>query len=88
MLRACAMEYLHDDCEAPAVHCDLKPSNVLLDREMTAKVGDFGLARLLVEGGADQQSTSHVVKGSVGYITPGKRNTTIFLFMFTHALSS
>ncbi|XP_077250479.1 uncharacterized protein LOC143889951 [Tasmannia lanceolata] len=69
---ASAMDYLHHDCEAPVVHRDLKPSNVLLDEEMTAKVGDFGLAKLLVEEGVDQQykSTTHGLKGSIGYIPP------------------
>ncbi|KAJ7958220.1 Receptor-like protein kinase [Quillaja saponaria] len=68
----CALDYLHHDSEIPVVHCDLKPSNILLDEVMTAKVGDFGLAKLLMEGSGYQHSISstHVLKGSIGYIPP------------------
>jgi serine/threonine protein kinase len=70
---ACAVDYLHHDCEIPVVHCDLKPSNVLFDKDMTAKVGDFGLAKLLAERGADQQPITCTggLRGSIGYIPPG-----------------
>ncbi|PIA50534.1 hypothetical protein AQUCO_01200003v1 [Aquilegia coerulea] len=71
---ACGLEYLHHDCEVPVVHCDLKPSNILLDRDMVAKVGDFGLAKLLIERNADsgstQYSSTNVLQGSIGYIPP------------------
>ncbi|KAI0520575.1 hypothetical protein KFK09_008051 [Dendrobium nobile] len=67
---ASAMDYLHHDCDAPVVHCDLKPSNVLLDAEMTAKVGDFGLARLIMEKDGISATSSEWLKGTVGYIPP------------------
>ncbi|KAL3727448.1 hypothetical protein ACJRO7_032212 [Eucalyptus globulus] len=70
---ACALDYLHHHCETPIVHCDLKPSNVLLDDEMIAHVGDFGLARFLPEATHKllvDQSSSVGVKGSFGYIAP------------------
>ncbi|CAO2148495.1 unnamed protein product [Urochloa humidicola] len=69
---ASALEYMHSDCGGQVVHCDIKPSNVLLDGEMTAKVSDFGLARLLVPVQPEHQSISsvHGLKGSIGYIPP------------------
>ena len=70
---ACGLDYLHHDCEVPVVHCDLKPSNILLGEDMTAKIGDFGLARLLMQRAGVQHSISctNVLKGSIGYIPPG-----------------
>ncbi|XXG58840.1 hypothetical protein AAC387_Pa04g1039 [Persea americana] len=70
---ACALDYLHHYCEAPVVHCDLKPSNVLLDEDMVAHVGDFGLARIFSKdvGNCSQtQSSSIGIKGSIGYVAP------------------
>ncbi|KAM7469505.1 hypothetical protein LguiA_007688 [Lonicera macranthoides] len=70
---ASAIHYLHDFCEPPIIHCDLKPSNILLDDDFTAHVGDFGLARLLsnsVDTFAQAHSSSMGIKGSIGYVAP------------------
>ncbi|XP_059627983.1 probable LRR receptor-like serine/threonine-protein kinase At3g47570 [Cornus florida] len=69
---AYALDYLHHQCQIPIVHCDLKPSNVLLDNEMTAHVGDFGLARFLrtATGDTTNHTSSIGVRGSIGYTAP------------------
>ncbi|EYU36355.1 hypothetical protein MIMGU_mgv1a000660mg [Erythranthe guttata] len=69
---ASAIDYLHNETEVPIVHCDLKPSNVLLDSDMTPKVADFGLAKLLLDTDNNQISLSytHTLRGSIGYIPP------------------
>eukprot|EP00257_Ricinus_communis_P008835 XP_002526891.3 putative receptor-like protein kinase At3g47110 [Ricinus communis] len=70
---ASAVEYLHCHCQPPIVHSDLKPSNVLLDEDMVAHVGDFGLAKVLSkvsDNAREDQSSSVIIKGSVGYVPP------------------
>ncbi|KAF5788890.1 putative protein kinase RLK-Pelle-LRR-XII-1 family [Helianthus annuus] len=69
---ACALDYLHCHCGNVVVHCDLKPSNILLDTDMVAHVGDFGLAKILsLEGvpNANNKSSS-VFRGTIGYAPP------------------
>ncbi|XP_039162730.1 receptor kinase-like protein Xa21 [Eucalyptus grandis] len=68
---ACALDYFPHHYEMPIVHCDLKPSNILLDDEKTGHLGDFGLARFLPEAMHKllaNQSSFVKVKGSFGYI--------------------
>ncbi|XP_058109240.1 probable LRR receptor-like serine/threonine-protein kinase At3g47570 [Magnolia sinica] len=70
---ASALDYLHHHSKIPIVHRDLKPSNVLLDDDMVAHVGDFGLTRFLseaAEGFSQNQTTTSGIKGSIGYIPP------------------
>ncbi|CAN1143760.1 Probable LRR receptor-like serine/threonine-protein kinase At3g47570 [Linum perenne] len=66
---ASAVHYLHNYCGTPIVHCDLKPSNVLLDEDMVAHVGDFGLARFLSTV-ANPSSSTIGIKGTIGYAPP------------------
>ncbi|RZR75056.1 hypothetical protein BHM03_00048692 [Ensete ventricosum] len=84
---ASALDYLHHHGPEPIVHCDIKPSNVLLDHDMVAHVGDFGLARFLNKSpieASQRSSTSMVFKGSIGYVAPG----TFLLPLLAHLCSS
>ncbi|KAL0356410.1 UNVERIFIED_CONTAM: putative receptor-like protein kinase [Sesamum radiatum] len=70
---AAALNYLHHQCQTPVIHCDLKPQNVLLDHDLTAHVGDFGLARLLPKFNMKEnanQLSSLGIKGTIGYAAP------------------
>ncbi|KAL7169693.1 hypothetical protein ACSBR2_034678 [Camellia fascicularis] len=70
---ACALDYLHNHCHVPIIHCDIKPSNILLDSDMTTHVGDFGLARLLQNCNNEvshSQNSSVGIKGTIGYTAP------------------
>jgi hypothetical protein len=59
--------YLHGECEFPIIHCDIKPQNILLDDSFSARISDFGLAKLLL---SNQTRTRTMIRGTRGYVAP------------------
>ena len=81
-----ALAYLHHSHQGTIVHCDLKPSNILLDNDMVAHVGDFGLARFkfssTTSSAVDSYSTSTAaIKGTIGYVAPGIVPILVFILV-------
>lgn len=70
---ACAVDYLHHQCQMEVIHCDLKPSNILLDAQMNGHVSDFGLAKIFPNAIGDlpvSQTSSIGLRGTIGYAPP------------------
>ncbi|KAK7317643.1 hypothetical protein RJT34_02052 [Clitoria ternatea] len=63
------LEYIHDYTKARYVHRDIKTSNILLDDKLRAKVGDFGLAKL-VDRTNDENFIATRLVGTPGYLPP------------------
>eukprot|EP01018_Ginkgo_biloba_P011106 Gb_29447 [translate_table: standard] len=66
---AAALLYLHEEWEQRVVHRDIKPSNVMLDGEFNARLGDFGLARL-IEHDESNPAVTTMLAGTPGYVAP------------------
>ncbi|VVB06282.1 unnamed protein product [Arabis nemorensis] len=64
---AAALLHLHQEWVQVIIHRDIKPANVLIDHDMNARLGDFGLAKLYDQGFDPQTSR---VAGTFGYIAP------------------
>ncbi|KAM3743410.1 hypothetical protein ACB098_07G143300 [Castanea mollissima] len=65
---ASALHYLHEGWDHCVLHRDIKPSNIMLDSNFNAKLGDFGLARLVDHASALRTTD---LAGTKGYIDPG-----------------
>ncbi|XP_073138029.1 uncharacterized protein [Henckelia pumila] len=67
-----ALEYLHNGTDLPIIHGDLKSSNILLDQDMTAHVGDFGLSKVVSNMFPTPESScsTNGIRGTLGFVPP------------------
>ncbi|CAM0943582.1 unnamed protein product [Alopecurus aequalis] len=74
---ATGLLFLHQAKPEPLVHRDLKPGNILLDRNYVSKISDVGLARLVPPSVADTVTQCHMTSaaGTFCYIDPEYQQT-------------
>lgn len=65
---ASALIYLHEECERQIIHRDVKTCNIMLDDELNAKLGDFGLAEVYEHSCMTRDAT--IPAGTMGYLAP------------------
>ncbi|CBI39296.3 unnamed protein product, partial [Vitis vinifera] len=69
-----ALDYLHNGCEKRVLHRDIKASNIMLDSDFNARLGDFGLARIIQLSDQTHHSTKEIA-GTPGYMAPESFHT-------------
>ncbi|XVF57937.1 hypothetical protein PTKIN_Ptkin07bG0022600 [Pterospermum kingtungense] len=68
------LAYLHDGCDQKILHLDVKPQNILLDENFSARLADFGLSKLIDK---DQNQILTAMRGAPGYMAPEWSSATI-----------
>ncbi|GMH18222.1 hypothetical protein Nepgr_020063 [Nepenthes gracilis] len=61
------LAYLHEEINPRIVHRNIKPQNILLDRNLAPKIADFELAQSFDD---DASHCSDTIKGTLGYLDP------------------
>lgn len=74
---ACGLAFLHNSKPDPVVHCDLKPGNILLDKNYVSKIGDVGLAKLISDVVPDNitEYGDSIIAGTLFYMDPEYQRT-------------
>ncbi|XP_037442101.1 putative receptor protein kinase ZmPK1 [Triticum dicoccoides] len=64
------LAYLHHECLEWVIHCDVKPENILLTRDLDPKIADFGLSKLSGRNAVGDGMQLSQMRGTTGYIAP------------------
>ncbi|XP_015059950.1 U-box domain-containing protein 34 [Solanum pennellii] len=74
---ACALAFLHNSKPEPVIHRDLKPGNILLDKNFVSKIGDVGLAKIISDVVPENvtEYRNSVLAGTLGYMDPEYQRT-------------
>ncbi|MCD7455342.1 hypothetical protein HAX54_027883 [Datura stramonium] len=74
---ACALAFLHNSKPEPIIHRDMKPGNILLDKNFVSKIGDVGLAKIMSDVVPESitEYRNSVLAGTLGYMDPEYQRT-------------